>query len=124
MKALVDTEGFGWLLPRLTPEPSEQLARQAWQVTDETDLAWILARWRPTPFGHFISPIRLANPAAEPLPRTYIRCHRWPNSTFDRHAQTAKQDPRWNLLHLDSSHLPYITNPRELAPMLLELAAS
>jgi hypothetical protein len=28
------------------------------------------------------------------------------------------------LLHLDSSHLPYITSPHELAPMLLELAAS
>jgi pimeloyl-ACP methyl ester carboxylesterase len=124
MKALVDTEGFGWLLPRFAPEPSEQFARQAWQVTDEADLAWMLARLRPTPFGHFTSPVRLVNPAAEQLPKTYIRCHRWPNPTFDRHAQTAEQDPRWRLLHLDSSHLPYITNPHELAPMLLELAAS
>jgi hypothetical protein len=93
-------------------------------VTDEADLAWMLARWRPTPFGHFTSPIRLGNPAAEQLPKTYIRCHRWPNPTFDRHAQTAEQNPRWRLRHLDSSHLPYITNPHELAPMLLELAAS
>jgi hypothetical protein len=124
MKALVDTEGFGWLLPRFAPGPSEQFARQAWQVTDEADLAWMLARLRPTPFGHFTSPIRLVNPAAEQLPKTYIRCDGWPNPTFDRHAQTAEQDPRWRLRHLDSGHLPYITNPRELARILLELAVS
>jgi hypothetical protein len=52
------------------------------------------------------------------------RCHLWPNPTFDRHAQTAEHDPRWRLLHLDTSHLAYITNPHELAPMLLELATS
>jgi hypothetical protein len=34
MEALVASEGFGWLLPRL----------------------------RPTPFGHFTSPVALANP--------------------------------------------------------------
>jgi hypothetical protein len=84
----------------------------------------MLARLRPTPFGPFTSPVRLVNPAAEQLPKTYIRCHRWPNSTFDRHAKTAEQDARWRLLHLDTSHLPYITHPAELAPMLLELAAS
>jgi hypothetical protein len=92
-------------------------------VTDEADLAWMLTRLRPTPFGHFISPVRRVNPAAEQLPETYIRCHGWPNPTFDQHAQTARQDPNWRLLHLDSSHMPYITNPHELAPILLELAA-
>jgi hypothetical protein len=64
------------------------------------------------------------NPAAEQLPKTYIRCHRWPNPAFDRYAQAASQDPRWRLRRLDSGHLPYITSPHELAPMLLELAAS
>jgi hypothetical protein len=70
------------------------------------------------------SPVRLVNPAADQLPKTYIRCHRWPNPGFDRYAQTASQDPRWRLRQLDSGHLPYITNPHELAPMLRELAAS
>jgi pimeloyl-ACP methyl ester carboxylesterase len=96
MQALVESEGFGWLLPRL----------------------------RPTPFGHFTSPVRLANPAAEQLPRTYIRCRGFPHPGFDRYAQTASQAPHWRLFHLAGSHLPYITSPHELAPMLLELAAS
>jgi hypothetical protein len=39
-------------------------------------------------------------------------------------ADEADQDPHWRLFHVDGSHLPYITSPHELAPMLLELAAS
>jgi len=124
MKALVDTEGFGWLLPRFAPEPWEQFVRQAWQVTDEADQAWMLPRLRPTPFGHFTSPLRLVNPAAEQLPKTYIRCQEWPNPSFDRYAQTASQNPRWHLLQLEGSHMPYITVPHELAAMLLDIAAS
>lgn len=124
MQALVDTEGSGWLLPRFAPEPWEQFVRQAWQVTDETDQAWMLARLRPTPFGHFTSPVRLVNPAAQRLPKTYIRCPEWPNPSFDRYAQTAGQNPSWHLLQLESGHLPYVTAPRELAAMLLEIAAS
>jgi hypothetical protein len=64
------------------------------------------------------------NPTAEQLPRTYIRCRGWPSAGLDRYAQTASQDTRWRLLELDSNHLPYITDPHQLAPMLLELAAS
>ena len=59
METLVETEGFGWLLPRFAAQPWEQFVRQAWQVADETDLRWMLARLRPTPFGHFTSPVRL-----------------------------------------------------------------
>ncbi len=93
-------------------------------MADEADLRWMLPRLRPTPFGHFTCPVRLANPAAGRLPRTYIRCRGFPHPGFDRYAQTASQDPHWRLLEMESSHLPYITSPHELAPMLLELAAS
>jgi pimeloyl-ACP methyl ester carboxylesterase len=124
METLVETEGFGWLLPRFAAQPWEQFVRQAWQVTDEADLKWMLARLRPTPFGHFTSPVRLVNPGAEQLPRTYIRCRGWMHPGFDRCAQAARKDPRWRLLQLGSNHLPYITSPRELAAVLLKLAAT
>ena len=124
METLVQTEGFGWLLPRMAAQPWEQFAREAWQVTDEADLTWMLARLRPTPLGHFTSPVRLVNPAAERPPRTYIRCRGWPNPGFDRYAQAASQDPRWHCHQLDSGHLPYITSPHQLAAMLLQPAAS
>ncbi|HEX3194863.1 MAG TPA: hypothetical protein VHS30_34285, partial [Streptosporangiaceae bacterium] len=34
MEAMVESEGFGWLLPRYAAQPWEEIARQAWQVTD------------------------------------------------------------------------------------------
>jgi pimeloyl-ACP methyl ester carboxylesterase len=124
MEALVETEGFDWLLPRFAAQPWDQFLREAWQVADEADLEWMLARLRPTPFGHFTGSVQLVNPAEQQFPRTYIRCRRWPNPSFDRYAQAASQDPRWRLLELDSSHIPYITNPHQLAPMLLQPCAT
>jgi hypothetical protein len=67
----------------------------------------------PAWFGGLV----VANPAAGRLPRTYIRCRGFPHPGFDRYARTASQGPCWRLLHLDSSQ-------HELAPLLLELAAS
>ena len=115
MEALVEAEGFGWLL--FAAQPWEQFVREAWQVADEADLTWMLARLRPTPFGHF------AGPAGESRSRTAaspcIHCRGWLHPGFDRCARAGC----WRLLQLDSNHLPYITNPH-LAPMLLKLTAS
>ena len=74
MEALVEAEGFGWLLPRFAVQPWEQFVRQAWQVADEADLRWMLARLRPTPFGHFTSPVRLVNPARPRNPPGPVPC--------------------------------------------------
>src|SRR5262245_11663766 len=38
MEMLVETEGFGWLLPRFAAQPWEQFVRQACQVADEAQL--------------------------------------------------------------------------------------
>ena len=77
MEALVNTEGDGWRLPRLAPPPWETIVRDMWGVTDDSDVRWLLERLRPTPFGHFKDPVRRTDPAAEKLPRTYIRCRRY-----------------------------------------------
>jgi hypothetical protein len=61
--------------------------------------------------------------AAEKLPRTYIRCLQWPNAVYDRHAEAARQTPGWRSRELATSHLPYITHPREVADLLHEVAA-
>jgi pimeloyl-ACP methyl ester carboxylesterase len=82
MQAQVETEGDGWLLPRFAAAPWDQFVPQAWQVTDPDDLAWMLDRLRPTPFGHFTTAVRRDNPAAAQLSRTYIRCTGWPHPGF------------------------------------------
>ena len=73
MEAFVDREGDGWLLPRFAPLPWEQILPQLWQVTDPADVAWMVPRLRAVPFAQFTTPLRLDNPAARALPRTYVR---------------------------------------------------
>ena len=121
MEALVETEGSGWLLPRFAATPWAEFLSQAWQVTSEADLAWLLPRMRPTPIGHFTRATSLRNPAADGLPRTFIRCTRWPNAGYDRYAAIASERPGWQVRTLDSPHLPYVTHTEELAALLSDL---
>jgi pimeloyl-ACP methyl ester carboxylesterase len=123
MQGLVEAEGDGWRLPRFAPPPWRTFVPDAWRVTDEDDLRWVLARLVPTPFRHFTEPVRASNPRAAQLPRAFVRCTGWPHALFDRHAQTARQ-LGWQCLELATPHLPYITHPRELAATLLELVAA
>jgi hypothetical protein len=121
MEALVKSEGEGWLLPRFARAPWAEFVPQSWQVTDEADLAWMLARLRPTPFGQFTTPIRLTDPAAARLARTYVRCTAWPHPGFDRWAHHAGRAAGWRLCTLDASHLAYVTSPDAVAKVLLDL---
>lgn len=120
LEAFVQKEGDGWLLPRFAPPPWEKLVTETWQVTEQADLDWILPRLRPTPFGHFREPVKRKNPAAEKLPRTYIRTQ-WPHPGFDRYAGAASAAAGWQSRRIASSHLPFITHPTELAALLLEV---
>ncbi len=121
MEALVESEGEGWLLPRFAVAPWAQFVPQSWQVTDEADLAWMLDRLRPTPFGQFTTPIRLTDPAAARLPRTYVRCTAWPHPGFDRWADHAGRAAGWRLRTVAASHLAYVTSPDAVAKVLLDL---
>jgi len=121
-EALVQAEGQGWLMPRFSPAPWDKFVPEAWHVTDEADLRWMLARLGPTPFRHFTDPVRRANAAAEALPRTYIRCILNQHPVFDRLAQTARMTSGWRYRELETYHHPAITHPSELADALLEVA--
>jgi pimeloyl-ACP methyl ester carboxylesterase len=120
METLVRTEGYGWLLPRLLPAPWEGIVRDVWRVSEEADLRWMLGRLCPAPFKMFTDPVRRRNPAAEKLPRTYIRCRRHQSPVFDRHAEMARQAADWRYRELASFHHPAVTTPRELAKLLLK----
>ena len=123
MEVLVQTEGQGWLLPRFAPPPWEKFVPEAWHITDETDLRWVLPRLNATPFGHFKEPVNRKTAVAEKVPRTYIRCVQWPNAIFDRYADAARQTTGWRYRELATSHIPYITHPHQVADLLFEIAA-
>jgi len=120
MHELVQKEGDGWLVPRFAPPQWEKFVPEAWHITDQSDLRWVLPRLTATPLGHFTEPVRRINTAAERLPRTYIRCTVFPNPIFDRYAEIAQSGAGWQHRELATSHLPFITNPLELANVLME----
>ncbi|MBB3085258.1 alpha/beta fold hydrolase [Geodermatophilus sabuli] len=119
-EALAEREGDGWLVPRTAPPPWSEILPRFWEVTDPADLAWVLPRLHSTPLGHFSRPVHLLSEAARQLPRTYVRCARYPQPAFDRFAQQARETPGWRYRELDSSHIPYVTCPDRLAGVLLE----
>ena len=95
MEALVKAEGNGWLLPRIAPPPWETIVRDMWGVTDAGDVRWLVERLGPTPVGHFRDPLRRTNPAAERLPRAYIRCRQFQRPLFDQYGESAQRNGLW-----------------------------
>jgi len=123
MEALVATEGNGWLLPRFALPPWNTIVRDMWGVTNDDDVRWMIERLSPTPVGHFKDPVHRTNPAAEKLPRAYIRCRQFPNPRFDQHAAMAQRSQLWRYRELASSHHAALTIPDKVADVLLELAS-
>jgi pimeloyl-ACP methyl ester carboxylesterase len=110
-QARVREEGDGW---RLTPPPGARFG-----VTDEADGARLASRLGPQPFATFTQPVRMghsASPAA-----TYILCTQ--PEGFRRFAEQVRDDPGWRYRELATGHDAMVTQPRELADLLLEVAA-
>lgn len=121
LERLIETERSGWVLPRFAPLPWETIVRDLWGVTNEEDVQWMLERLRPTPASHFRDPVCRVNPAANALPRAYVRFVRFENPRFDRHAEMAQRSDGWRYRELAASHHAPITIPDKVAEVLLEL---
>jgi pimeloyl-ACP methyl ester carboxylesterase len=125
LEKLVETEGDGWLLPRFAPPPWPViLSSEAWQVTDEADVEWMLPRLRPTPLRHFTDPVGVAAGRTDGIERTYIRCASRPPAPFDIAAASVRSTPGWRCAEIDTPHVPYVTHPNVVTEALVEIAAS
>ena len=74
----------------------------------------------------YLEPVKLENPAAAALPRTYIHCvGKPPDSPFTRLVARSADKARakgWSYHELPCGHEPERDMPQELADLLLELA--
>ena len=104
---------FDLISPRRRPAMEALVASEGF--------GWLLPRYAGPPWEQVA---RQAWQVADEADLRWMLPRLRPTPGFDRYAQTASQDPHWRLFHLAGSHLPYITSPHELAPVLLELAAS
>ncbi len=90
--------------------------------------AWSDARRALQPVGTLIEPVSLSKPIDDwDFTRTYVKATADPNESADsmfwqaaRHAQAS---PRWDYHEIATNHMVPFTHPRELAEIILEIAA-
>lgn len=104
--------------PFLPPPATPEEVGRRWGISDPGDLAWVGARVTPHPAASFAQPIRLGSTSANLVPSSFIGSS---EAGFDLVAERVKA-AGWRTYHIDSGHDPMITNPEELAEILLSIA--
>jgi pimeloyl-ACP methyl ester carboxylesterase len=110
------TEGEGYKLPSF---PAVEFG-----ITNEEDLAWVGQRLTPHPMKTKLDTVRIANPKAADIPRTYIYCNNPAIGPFGQFADRLRGNKSWRYRELATGHDAMITEPEHLADLLLELATS
>ena len=101
------------------PTTAQEIADR-WAITDPDDQAFVLPRLSPQPTLTFAQPVRTGNPEAAALQREFILCS---ESGFEPVAERAAANG-WGVHHIDTGHDPMITEPGQLAQILLSIAGS
>jgi pimeloyl-ACP methyl ester carboxylesterase len=94
-------QGRGWLVASYTPEEFD-------------DIKWMNPRLSPMPWHTHDQPLRITNPKAKVLPKSYICCTEFGNAQFK--AQKSPAD--WDYHELMKGHDVMITAPKELVQLL------
>lgn len=118
--------GQGWRIP---PFPVERFG-----ITSEADIAWVKPRLVPQPIKTFEEPVRLTNPAAASLPRTYIYLTKPAMATteefkkgvrgtvFESFAKVAQSSRDWGYYEMETGHDAMVLEPQKLAELLVKIA--
>ena len=108
---MVATQGDGWRLPSF-------MFAADFGVTDPDDIAWVDARLGDQPYATFTQPIALSTDES-PVAKAFILTTQ---DTFIPHAERAKFLGFTYREMFTAGHNSMVTQPGELATMLLELA--
>lgn len=100
----------------------------AW-IPDAERRRWVAAKMASNaqPINTLRQPIRLSNPAANSVSRTFIRLpvdgEVWAD-IYDPIVERVRDDPLWNVIELPSNHMAPIANPELVADALLGILDS
>jgi len=101
----------------VTPPPAA-----TWGLVKPEHVAFVRPRENRHPYACFTQPVRLANPQARALPRTFIYCSSPATGSFDQFAAKYRGDPKWRFHEIKTGHDAMILVPEELAAVLLQPA--
>jgi pimeloyl-ACP methyl ester carboxylesterase len=105
--------GFGWLVP------VRKLSVLG--VTEQADVDWLTPRLTPHPWKTYTDPLRLTG-AVDGVPAAFVECVSWMR-VFRAQGERARQRG-WPVHELGTGHEAMVTAPKELAELLLALAAA
>jgi hypothetical protein len=124
MERNAQSSGGGWKASIGDAEAIEAFFR-AW-LPDVEMRRWFAAKLASNgqPIETFRQPIRLSNPAADSVSRTFIRCPVdgavWAG-IYDPIAARLRKDSRWRVVELASNHLAPLVAPDAVAGALLAI---
>jgi len=95
---------------------------EAFGVTAGADVRWVEPKLVPHPLKTLTTPVRLIDPAAVALPRTYIYCGNPAMGPFDQFAERLQKEKGWRYRELATGHDAMVTMPGQLADLLIEVA--
>ncbi|MDA8050820.1 MAG: alpha/beta fold hydrolase [Rhodospirillales bacterium] len=98
-------------------------APSAFGVPDGPDAEWVARHLTPHPFATYSDRLRLAHPAGNGLPRTYICCTDPIYVPLEAARRRVKASTGWGWREIPTGHDAMVTMPGPLAGMLIELAA-
>ena len=114
LKARVDAEGFGWLVP---PSPAATFG-----TADDEGGEWIDRMAMPMTWKCYRQPITIEGRLKDVKRNAYIRCSNHKRPYFEAAADRHRGKPGWQVRDLPAAHNVMITHPKLLADTLLELA--
>jgi pimeloyl-ACP methyl ester carboxylesterase len=105
--------GFGWLIP--------VRSLTALGVTEQADLRWLSPRLTPHPWLSYTEPLRLSGGHAT-VPAEFIECTSWMRVFRPQADRAAARG--WPVHCLQTGHEAMVTAPKDLADLLLAIAAA
>jgi len=119
------TSGDGWSASVGDAEACAGFLGQTLRDADTT--RWVAEKLAAggQPIETFRQPVRIRNPAADRVPRTFLRCpvagEAWAD-LYGSIVERVRDDHRWRVRELPSSHLAPLRDPQLVAETLLDIS--
>ena len=92
-------------------------------LTQPEDVAWVARRSVKQSYRTFTQPVTLQHPeATAAIPKTFIQCTTPATGTFDQFVARLRNDPAWQYHEIKTGHMAMMTEPEQLAELLLAQA--
>ncbi|MFJ3889864.1 alpha/beta fold hydrolase [Streptomyces sp. H23] len=119
MTGLAEETGDGWRIP---PLPEFPPPAGLFGVTDPDDVAWLRGTLSDQSLRTLRQPVQLVNPSADTIARTHIHCVAGENKEERRTVSPRQPNGEPSVVwELDTGHDCMITEPEQLAALLLKI---